>query len=428
MSKINLSRDYEKLLRNKAEKYLRDDGSRLNRMEAMSMEEIKTTFEELEVHKIELEMQNEELKAAKSELESSKQRYFDLYNFAPVGYFTIDHKGSIAGMNLTAATMLERERDSLLKKSFSKFIALEDQDEYYLFRKKILDLGKTFSCDIRMLKKNGESFWAHLVGKLINDSINVVVSDVSDLKQAQEEIVRADKTLLAQSRQAAMGEMIYMLAHQWRQPLSVVAMSVNNVKISLALNKKISDEELNVCIDVVSGKVQQLSGTIANFISFFKPTLETEPTTVEEVLASTLGIIGKSLENNGIAISVENATKSSLSITKGSLIQVLLSLLSNAKETLLQRKVVNPAIAISAKEVNGETIVSVCDNAGGIEESAMKKLGEPYFSTKEELNGTGLGIYIAKTILEKHLRSTLKWRNEEEGACFEIALNRNLKV
>ena len=124
MSKINLSRDYEKLLRNKAEKYLRDDGSRLNRMEAMSMEEIKTTFEELEVHKIELEMQNEELKAAKSELESSKQRYFDLYNFAPVGYFTIDHKGSIAGMNLTAATMLEREREILCSKKVSQSLSL----------------------------------------------------------------------------------------------------------------------------------------------------------------------------------------------------------------------------------------------------------------------------------------------------------------
>jgi PAS domain-containing protein len=158
MSEKKESRDYEKLLRSKAEKYLHGEKLLHKQIDEMSEKEIKTTFEELEVHKIELEMQNEELKIAQEQLEKSKQRYFDLYNFAPVGYLTIDNKGSITELNLTASSILKENRSSFIKKSLSKFIASEYEDAYYFFRNKILDLGETQSCDIQMLKKTVRFF------------------------------------------------------------------------------------------------------------------------------------------------------------------------------------------------------------------------------------------------------------------------------
>ena len=426
MSEKKESREYEKLLRGKAEKYLCGEKLLHKQIDEMSEKEIKTTFEELEVHKIELEMQNEELKIAQEQLEKSKQRYFDLYNFAPVGYLTIDNKGSITELNLTASSILKENRSSFIKKSLSKFIASEYEDAYYFFRNKILDLGETQSCDIQMLKKNGEVFWAHLVGKLVGEAtINIVFSDISELKKLQEEMTRKDETMIAQSRQAAMGEMIFMIAHQWRQPLNVVSILVNSVKLSMEIGEKVSDEELRTCVDSVSLQAQKLSTTIDNFVTFFKPTNKNDATTIEDVFEATFSSIGESLQSNGVSLNVQNSVKKPLRLDKGSLIQVLLSLVSNAKEALLQRNTIQPTIDVNASETDETITISVRDNAGGMEKSIMNKLGLPYFSTKKELNGTGLGLYIAKTIVEKHLLGELKWRNETKGACFEIILKRD---
>ena len=421
-------RNSKELLRAKAGETLHNKMSKLHKqMDAMSTQDIKQMYEELEVHKIELEMQNEELKTAQYELHNSRQKYFDLYNLAPVGYFTINPEGLITAVNLTAASMLGVTRTSLINKHLSAFMPYGDQDKSYLHRKKILDSKETQSCDIRLFKKDGTSFWAHLVGKLADEtSINVVISDITQLKQIQDELALKDEVMIAQSRQAAMSEMISMIAHQWRQPLNVIAMVVNNINLSMQLEEKISDEEFTTCIDTVSQKTQQLSETIANFISFFKPLHVAEQTTVESILNAALSIIGKSLENDNISVTVQNTVERSLLINKSSLIQVLLSILANAKEALLSKKVNHATINIRANQTKDTLTISICDNAGGIEESIMKKIGQPYFTTKENLNGTGLGLYISKTIIEKHLFGTLTWHNEAKGACFVITFKSSI--
>ena len=133
-------RNSKELLRAKAGETLHNKMSKLHKqMDAMSTQDIKQMYEELEVHKIELEMQNEELKTAQYELHNSRQKYFDLYNLAPVGYFTINPEGLITAVNLTAASMLGVTRSSLISKHLSAFMPYGDQDKSYLHRKKILD-------------------------------------------------------------------------------------------------------------------------------------------------------------------------------------------------------------------------------------------------------------------------------------------------
>jgi signal transduction histidine kinase len=103
-------------------------------------------------------------------------------------------------------------------------------------------------------------------------------------------------------------------------------------------------------------------------------------------------------------------------------VQILLNILGNAKDLLLANPIAGAAIHVVVSETNEFITLSICDNAGGIPDSILDKIGQPYFTTKEEYNGVGLGLYIARTIVEKHLHGTLTWHNEDQGACFVIKL------
>ena len=162
-----------------------------NRPGAMSPEETRRTLHELQVHQIELEMQNEEMRRTQVELDAARVRYFDLYDLAPVGYCTISKQGLIMEANLTASTMLGVPRGKLVSQPLTRFILKEDQDIFYLHRKNLLDTGEPQTCELRMVKKNGTIFWAHLAGAAAKDEsgttiCRIVISDITERKVAEE--------------------------------------------------------------------------------------------------------------------------------------------------------------------------------------------------------------------------------------------------
>ncbi len=150
-------------LRERAEKAFREmlDNSPEN-LDALSPETLRTSLHELRVHQIELEMQNEDLLRAQADLGATRARYFDLYDLAPVGYCTVSEKGLILEANLTAATLLHQKRDTLVGRGLSAFISKEDQELYYLCRKKLLDTRQPQECDLRMVRPDDTAFFAHL--------------------------------------------------------------------------------------------------------------------------------------------------------------------------------------------------------------------------------------------------------------------------
>jgi len=157
-------------------------------------EEIRQMLHELHVHQIELTMQNEELRFSQSELDASRERYFDLYDLAPVGYCTLSEKGMILEANLTAATLLGAARSTLVKQPISRFILREDQDIYYLHRKKLFETGAQQECELRLVKQDGAAFWAHLTATSAHDAdgdsvCRIVLSDITDRKQAEENLI-----------------------------------------------------------------------------------------------------------------------------------------------------------------------------------------------------------------------------------------------
>jgi len=178
-------------LRKQAEKIAQEDAvSSPEKLEAMSPAEIRQTLHELRVHQIELTMQNEELRRIQEELDASRARYFDLYDLAPVGYLTVSEQGLILESNLTAATLLSLPRSELTKQTLTRFILKEDEDIYYLHRKKLFETGEPQTYELRMVEKDSSPFWARLEANLAQDALGVsvcrvVLSDISALKRAE---------------------------------------------------------------------------------------------------------------------------------------------------------------------------------------------------------------------------------------------------
>ncbi len=228
-----------------------------------------------------------------------------------------------------------------------------------------------------------------------------------------------DQKLFQQSRLAQMGEMISMIAHQWRQPLAAISATTSNLKFKIMLDDidtKVFEEE----IDLIDSYSQYLSRTIDDFRSFFKENKKKEMITLEEISQSTLSIVGKSLENKNIDIVKSFNCHKKFKTYQNEIIQVVLNLVKNAEDALLEKKIKNPTITIETICKKDLIILKVKDNAGGVKEEIREKIFDPYFSTKLEKDGTGLGLYMSKIIIEKHCGGKLCVKNDQYGAVFII--------
>lgn len=368
---------------------------------------------------------------AEQSLRESEEKFRSIMTSAQDAIVMIDDEGKVTLWNEAAENIFGYSQEEAIGKILHEFIApkrfLEAHTKGFSHFKQTGEgpaVGKTL--ELSALRKDGSEFPIELsLSKaIINNKYHAIgiLRDISERKKLQEDLKLKDEMMIAQSKQAAMSDMIAMLAHQWRQPISVISMAINNLQASVELEEEITPELLREHIETLHLQVNELDKTIGNFRDFFKPQEEQdEKTTIEEVLTSVMGIIGKSLENNDITFNVESEDKTYL-LNKSSLVQVLLNILGNAKHILVDRNVENPTINLHVSSTQDSTVISVCDNGGGISESIINKIDQPYFTTKNEFNGKGLGLYISRIIVEKHLCGTLTWHNEKEGACFVITL------
>jgi diguanylate cyclase (GGDEF)-like protein/PAS domain S-box-containing protein len=190
-------------LRRKAEEVIHKRGLRTpDQLAALAPEDVQKMLHELQVHQIELEMQNDELRQSQIALKVARTRYFELYDLAPAGYFSVKESGLIVEANLTAATLLGVARGALVRKPFSSFIFGEDQDSYYLCRKLLLETGQSQACELRMVKNDGAPIWVHLNANSVQEDggkpvIRMVVADVSARKQAEAALHKSEAFNLA---------------------------------------------------------------------------------------------------------------------------------------------------------------------------------------------------------------------------------------
>jgi len=274
-----------------------------------------------------------------------------------------------------------------------------------------------FNCDYELFPALASGKNTYYDGQKVRIS---VILDLSDFK-------RQEQQLLQQSRMAQMGEMISMIAHQWRQPLSAISSTSINLQLKLELNDFDLDskEGLNETreyfihsLEKINTFVQDLSTTINDFRHFYKPDKQKVSTTIETVVTKSLNIIKASLQNDNIKIIEEYQNHDKVKLHDSEMMHVVLNILKNAQDNFRERTSQNPYIKITIKE----RFFSICDNGGGIPDDILDKIFEPYFSTKNERNGTGLGLYMSKTIVHEHHNGILSVKNTEDGVCFAIQL------
>jgi len=253
----------------------------------------------------------------------------------------------------------------------------------------------------------------------VRERTAALTQETAERLQAMEELRKKDEVLMQQSRQAAMGEMIGNIAHQWRQPLNAVGLLVQDLTLSYEYGN-FNKGQLDSSTKKIMQLVRHMSQTIDDFRNFFTPDKEMSVFDLGLVVERTLALIEGSLTDKGIRIEVDAQKAPAISGHPNEFAQVLLNIFNNAMDAFLEKPCQDPCLKVKIFSENGKAVVTMLDNAGGIDEAIISRIFEPYFTTKEQGNGTGIGLYMAKNIVEKSMNGSLSARNSAAGAEFRI--------
>lgn len=252
-----------------------------------------------------------------------------------------------------------------------------------------------------------------------------LLEETAERLRTAEVLREKDQMLIQQSRQAAMGEMINNIAHQWRQPLNSLGLTVQQL---LLFNdpEEITMEFLGECVNSSMELIQHMSKTINDFRDYFRPDKEKTNFSVCEAVVNTLSLLDGSLQNSKIRIEIVANDKPVINGYQNEFAQVLINILNNARDALIEGEIDDPRVIITIINENDRAVVTIADNAGGIPEEIMTKIFDLYFTTKGPQVGTGIGLFMSKSIVEKNMGGRLTVRNCADGAEFRIEVDNGI--
>ncbi|MCV6607326.1 MAG: cache domain-containing protein [Campylobacterales bacterium] len=261
----------------------------------------------------------------------------------------------------------------------------------------------------------------------IEDDINRLDEKVNEKVS---EIREKDQIIFNQSKLASMGEMIGNIAHQWRQPLNSLSLIVQVLKTKIEENPS-QKEDLKKHFDNADAMIGQMSTTIDDFRNFFKENKEKRKFKPIELINKIKSIVTTQLESNLISLEIEDLTEQEIYGSMGEVEQVVINIINNAKDKILEEREKDTTkkhyIKINLYEDTSNIIIDIEDSGGGIQSNIIEKIFEPYFTTKFKSNGTGIGLYMSKTIIEKHMNGKLTVKNGQNGAIFTLLIPFNKK-
>ncbi|WP_442764844.1 ATP-binding protein [Sulfurospirillum cavolei] len=241
------------------------------------------------------------------------------------------------------------------------------------------------------------------------------------VNQEIEQRLHHEQLLMHQSRLASMGEMIGNIAHQWRQPLSELGATLMNLQLLWERNK-LSRDIFEERIARSEKLIAYMSKTIDDFRNFFMSDNQKKDYVINDTIQKAIDLIDSALKNHHIRLTFEAQERLEIKGCPSQFAQVVLNIIGNAKDILLERAIDDPHISITLQRIDGRICIRIVDNGGGIEMEPIERIFEPYVSTKHAKSGTGIGLYMSKTIIEQHAQGSLKAFNTDQGACFEIIL------
>ena len=421
-------------LRQRAEEMLQWQPEELREMPP---EDIQHLIHELDVHQVELELQNEELRRTQRELELSRDRYLDLYDFAPVGYFTVSETELILEANLTAATMLGLERGRLIKQPLTRFIASEDQDVYYLHRKQLFETQEPQVGELRMVRKDGSRFWARLEAAVALDRegqavCRAAMSDITERKRAEEELKEyserleemveertqelreAQEELLRKEKLAVLGQLAGGVGHELRNPLG----AIKNAAYFLNMVLEEPDPEVKETLEILDKEVGTSERIISSLLDFARPKPPIRrKVDVNDVVQDALS--RTTVPENVEVVSQLDEALPTILADPDQLAQVFGNLILNGAQAMPE----GGQLVVKSEVLSREWVaVSITDSGVGIPEENLEKIFEPLFTTKAK--GIGLGLALVKTLVEGH-GGRIEVRSEVgKGSTFTVRLPR----
>ncbi|MFH1112812.1 MAG: ATP-binding protein [Pseudomonadota bacterium] len=390
----------------------------------LSPEDVQKYLHELQVHQIELEMQNDEMRKAQLALEDSRDKYLELYDYAPVAYFTLNAKGLVLETNLTALLLLEEGRESLVNKPFSRFVCAEDADSFHLHLNEVLKTGVKQTCQIKLLKKDGHPFHAQVESIAVwypegePTLCRVAVSDISDRKEAE--------ALLAMThRLASLGEMASGVAHNFNNMLQIVMGNIELILMDLERGEFSEVKDGLKMVLLASKTGAEIVGRLQSFANIRCPVSRTESKVLDlsHVVNQAVELTRPWWEmrpcraENSITFNLDANTGCLVRGREDDLFEVAVNLIKNAAEALVE----GGDMTVRTKTEGDQAVLQVQDTGIGISKDDLGRVFDPFWSSKG-LPKPGMGLAVGYGIVISH-GGTIHVESElGKGSTFTVRL------
>lgn len=385
-------------------------------------------------------------KKAQQALKESEEKFRSVIKSVDDMIFVLDKENRFVSVNTSKENLLLKP-EMFIGKKHSEVLPKHIDD---LFKKAIINVknGKTEGYEYSLEMPNGLQWYSLKLSPIINDDkftgSVAVIRDITENKKSEillqksklelerinthlkdlvlNEVKKSrekDYIMMIQAKQAAMGEMIGSIAHQWRQPLNEIGIYIQNLQERYEKNK-LTSENFNTTIEKTMRKLEYMSQTIDDFRNFFMSDKQKIKFSLTENIINTLLLTEASFKNNFINVNFSHKRDVYITGYPNEFSQAILNILNNAKDVLIERKIKNRVVDIKLTQKNNSIVLTILDNAGGVDIEIIDKIFEPYFTTKSKTTGTGLGLYITKTIIEHNMNGKLSAMNIENGTQFKI--------
>jgi PAS domain S-box-containing protein len=377
-----------------------------------------------------------QIKRLNQKLTEINDRLHTILDSSKDGIVILNFKEKFVFFNNSFIQMTGYPSEELTQKNYFDLIKNEHKKETKFYFEKVKQQEDINHLEEIFVKKNGEEciILMSIVKMNNKEQMLIIAKDITSLKNQEHKLKTQDEILIQQSKMATMGEMLENIAHQWRQPISVITMSATGLKVKKEYHL-LTDELLESGLDSIVEYAEYLSKTIDDFRDFFKKDTEIRYFNITSAIDKCLFITSYKLKNNNIKLIV-NSHDEEIHSFKNQLVQVMINMINNAADAFVSQSTIeNRIITINISKDEKNTYIQIHDNAGGIPADVIDKIFDQHFTTKDDSIGTGIGLYMAKDMMENNMKGKLLVENKEieyknktyMGASFTVVLPNNFK-